>query len=128
MTKKIIRADRGFTLTELVICIGIMLTVVYFSMDSHISDITAKQEAEKLEVWLMRITQKAIRTRRGFEITASGSEVKVKWDDTEIEEPFDSDPGFTFSYNKSKIVKMIENFKKTHKNIACQTLVINAAL
>ena len=94
---------KGFTLTELVICIGIMLTVIYFSMDSHISDQTGKQEAEKLEIWLARITQQAIRTRRSFELTASGSEVKVKWSNNATER-FDATPGCTFAYNNNKII------------------------
>ena len=105
MTKKIIRADRGFSLTELIIVMGIMLLVVYMSMSSHIGDVTAKQEAEKLEVWLARITQQAIRMRRTFELTASGANLQVTWTDTQSNntEKFDADAGFTFSYNKAKI-------------------------
>lgn len=90
---------KGFTLTELIICMGIMLLVVYISMGSHIGDQTAKQEAEKLEIWLARITQQAIRTRRGFELTASGSDVKITWSDNLKTERFDSSAGFKFGIN-----------------------------
>ncbi|MBQ6773423.1 MAG: prepilin-type N-terminal cleavage/methylation domain-containing protein [Synergistaceae bacterium] len=95
---------KGFTLTELIICMGIMLLVVYISMGSHIGDQTAKQEAEKLEIWLARITQQAIRTRRGFELTASGSDVKITWSDNLKTERFDATPGCTFAYSKNKII------------------------
>ena len=105
MTRQIIRAKDGFTLTELVICMGIMLLVVYFSMSSHIGDQTGKQEAERLEIWLARITQQAIRMKRVFDIKVDSSKTKLtlEWRDNKKKENFEATPGCTFSYNRSQI-------------------------
>ena len=94
---------KGFTLTELIICMGIMLLVVYISMSSHIGDQTGRQEAQRLEIWLARITQQATRMRRGFEITVNSSKNKLtlEWLDNNKKEKFDATPGCTFSYNRN---------------------------
>ncbi|MBQ7732972.1 MAG: type II secretion system protein [Synergistaceae bacterium] len=77
MTKR--TKAKGFTLTELIICMGIMLLVVYMSMSPHIGDVTAKQEAERLNVWLARIIQQAIRMKRGFTMYVMEPSIKILW-------------------------------------------------
>ena len=115
MTKRM--KAKGFTLTEIVICMGIMLTVVYFSMDIHIGDQTAKHEAEKLEVWLTRIFQQAARTRSDFVIKVyQDKAIGVQWNhislkykkdrtkrSTMFDDEFPATQGCTYSYNRPQI-------------------------
>lgn len=111
MTKRM--KAKGFTLTELIICMGIMLLVVYLSMNSHIGDVTAKQEAEKLAVWLERIFQKAARTRVGCAIKVYiNKDIGAQWDhikkdrtrrSTMFDDEFPKTQGFTFSYNRDRV-------------------------
>ena len=88
---------KGFTLTEIVICMGIMLLVVYLSMDFHIGDQTAKQEAERLEIWLTRIFQQAIRMRRGFTMYNQTTSIRVIWGNKNPDSIFKATSGCTFS-------------------------------
>ena len=106
MTKR--TKAKGFTLTELIICMGIMLLVVYMSMSPHIGDVTAKQEAERLNVWLARIIQQAIRMKRSFKISTwdmpeGYTRVIVEWGDNAEKEKFNANPACKITMGRNEI-------------------------
>lgn len=111
---------KGFTLTELIICMGIMLLVVYLSMNPNIDRQTGKQEAERLEIWLARIFQQAARTRAGFNILVYNNQaIGVQWNhskvkdrtrrSTKFDDEFKTTPGCTYSYNRDRISYNVSN-------------------
>lgn len=90
-----INMHKGFSLIELLICMGIIFLVSYFSLTPEIGKQTAKQEAERIEIWLARITQKAIRMRRSFEmtVTSNNTRLKIYWVDNSESEYFKATTG-----------------------------------
>ena len=95
----------AFTMTELVVCLIIIAILAAFSLNPHITDQTAKKEAEKIALFMHKLARTAERTKQKFTININTTEreLKATWANN-TSETFKAAANFAISYNNGSSI------------------------